>query len=95
LPIFGDICQFSAEKIGVFLRQQCYDQILAKTGSSLSKKLQYFCKIFLQKYLKNRDIGPGLIRSRHFFDSDFTDFSASAMFLAPKIGSATYSRPGC
>jgi hypothetical protein len=27
--IFCDFCQFSAEKIGVFLKNQCYDQIFA------------------------------------------------------------------
>jgi hypothetical protein len=36
LPIFG-------EKIGVFLHNQCYDKILAKSSSSLSKTRQYFC----------------------------------------------------
>jgi hypothetical protein len=34
-------CQFSA-KIGVFLKNQCYDQIFSKTSCSLSKKRQYF-----------------------------------------------------
>jgi hypothetical protein len=35
VPIFG-------EKIGDFLKNQCYDEIYAKTSSSLSKKGQYF-----------------------------------------------------
>jgi hypothetical protein len=26
ITIFGDFCQFSAKKIGVFLKNQCYDQ---------------------------------------------------------------------
>jgi hypothetical protein len=30
-------------KIGVFLKNQCYDQNFAKTSSSLSQKRQYFC----------------------------------------------------
>jgi hypothetical protein len=30
------------EKIGVFLKNQCYDKILAKASRSLSKKRQYF-----------------------------------------------------
>jgi hypothetical protein len=34
LPIFG-------EKIDVFLKHQCYDQIFAKNSSSLGKKRQY------------------------------------------------------
>jgi hypothetical protein len=39
LPIFG-------EKIGGFLKNQCYDQIFSKSSSSLSKKRQYFHKKF-------------------------------------------------
>jgi hypothetical protein len=30
ITIFGDFCLFSAKKIGVFLKNQCYDQILEK-----------------------------------------------------------------
>jgi hypothetical protein len=30
ITIFGDFRQFSAEKIGVFLKNQCYDQIFCK-----------------------------------------------------------------
>jgi hypothetical protein len=30
------------QKNGVFLKNQCYDQIFAKNKSSLSKKRQYF-----------------------------------------------------
>jgi hypothetical protein len=51
LPIFG-------EKIVVFLKNQCYDQSLAKTGCSLSKKRQHFRQMFWRKYLKNDNIGP-------------------------------------
>jgi hypothetical protein len=32
--------------------------IFAVTSISLSKKRQYFCKIFRRKYLKNHSIGP-------------------------------------
>jgi hypothetical protein len=39
LRIFG-------EKIGVFLKNQCHDQIFATSSSSLSKKRQYFRQIF-------------------------------------------------
>jgi hypothetical protein len=35
-PIFG-------EKIGVFLKYQCYDQFFSKFGFVLSKKRQFFC----------------------------------------------------
>jgi hypothetical protein len=50
-PIFG-------EKIGVFLKCQCYDQLFSKFSFVLSQKRQFFCKIFRQKYLKNHNIGP-------------------------------------
>jgi hypothetical protein len=30
ITIFCDLCQFSAKKIGVFLKNQCYGQIFAK-----------------------------------------------------------------
>jgi hypothetical protein len=42
ITIFGDFFQFSAEKIGVFLKYQCYDQIILKFGFVLSKKRQFF-----------------------------------------------------
>jgi hypothetical protein len=50
ITIFCDFRQFSAKQIAVFLKNQCYDQIFAKSSSSLSKKRQYFRKIFLLKY---------------------------------------------
>jgi hypothetical protein len=43
LPIFG-------EKIGVFLKNQCYNHFFKKIGLVLSQKRQFFRKIFLQKY---------------------------------------------
>jgi hypothetical protein len=46
LPIFGG-------KIGVFLKNQCYDQVFSKSSSSLRKKSPFFCKKFWRKYLKN------------------------------------------
>jgi hypothetical protein len=42
ITIFCDFWQFSAKKIGVFLKNQCYDQIFAKTSCSLSKKTPIF-----------------------------------------------------
>jgi hypothetical protein len=40
---FRDFCQFSAEKIGVLLINQGYDnKFFSKTRSSLSKKRQFF-----------------------------------------------------
>jgi hypothetical protein len=46
ITIFWDFCLFSAKKISVFLKNQCYDQIFAKTSSSLSKKANIFAKYF-------------------------------------------------
>jgi hypothetical protein len=52
LPFFG-------EKIGVFLKNQCYDHIFAKTCSSLSKKREYFRQCFGENILKIITSVPG------------------------------------
>jgi hypothetical protein len=44
--IFCDFRQFSAEKNGVFLKIQSYDQIFAKASSSLSKNANIFANVF-------------------------------------------------
>jgi hypothetical protein len=51
LPIFG-------EKIGVFLKNQCYDQNFAYFSFVLRQKRQIFRWIFWRKYLINHNIGP-------------------------------------
>jgi hypothetical protein len=43
LPIFG-------EKIGGFLKDQCYDQIILKFGFVLIQKRQFFRKNFWRNY---------------------------------------------
>jgi hypothetical protein len=58
ITIFCDVCQFSAEKIGVFHKNLCYDHFFSKNGSTLSKKRQYFRQNFRRKYFKNHNIGP-------------------------------------
>jgi Holliday junction resolvasome RuvABC DNA-binding subunit len=58
ITIFCDFSQFSAKKIGVFLKYQCNDQIILKFGFVLSQKRHFFRKIFRQKYFKNHNIGP-------------------------------------
>jgi hypothetical protein len=50
-PIFG-------EKIGIFLKYQCSDQLFSKFSFVLSQKRQFFRKIFRRKYIKNHNIGP-------------------------------------
>jgi hypothetical protein len=53
LPIF-------LQKIGVFLKIRCYDQIFAKSSNSLSKKRQYFpLKISPKIFLKIVTSVPG------------------------------------
>jgi hypothetical protein len=55
-----DFCQFSAKKIGVFLKIQCYDQIFAKTSCSLSKKRQFVRHLFGENILKTITSVPGI-----------------------------------
>jgi hypothetical protein len=57
ITIFCDFRQFSA-KNAVFLKNQCYDQNFEKFSFVLSRKRQFFRRIFQQKYFKNHNIGP-------------------------------------
>jgi hypothetical protein len=52
ITIFCDFRQSSAKKIGVFLKNQSYDQIFAKTSSSLTKNANIFAKNFGENILK-------------------------------------------
>jgi hypothetical protein len=52
ITILGDFFQFSAEKIGVFIKYQCYDQIILKFGFVLSKKTPIFSLNFSAKIFK-------------------------------------------
>jgi hypothetical protein len=54
LTIFG-------EKIGVFLKNQCYEQIFAKTSSSLSKNANFSPKRSGENIFLNHNIGPGTL----------------------------------
>jgi hypothetical protein len=59
ITIFGDFCQFSAEKIGVFLEKQCKDQNFAYSNLNLFRvKNAFFRSCFRRKYFKNRITGP-------------------------------------
>jgi hypothetical protein len=42
ITIFCDFPQFSAKKIDVFLKYQCYDQLFSKFSFVLSQKCQFF-----------------------------------------------------
>jgi hypothetical protein len=44
ITIFCDLCPIFGGKMGVFLQNQCCDQIFAKSFSSLSKKRHFFAK---------------------------------------------------
>jgi hypothetical protein len=57
-PNFMRFLQIFDEKIGVFLKNQCYDQIFTKSNRSLSKKRHHFRQIFRRKYFENHNIGP-------------------------------------
>jgi hypothetical protein len=56
LPIFG-------EKIGVFLKNQCYDQNFAYFSFVSRQKRQFFLLNFLAKIFKNHNIGPWYVWS--------------------------------
>jgi hypothetical protein len=51
-PIFG-------EKIGVFLKYQCYDQLFSKFSFVSSQKRQFFAKFFGENILKIITSAPG------------------------------------
>jgi hypothetical protein len=42
ITIFCKFRQFSAKKIGVSIKNQCYDKFFAKTSSSLSQKRHFW-----------------------------------------------------
>jgi leucyl aminopeptidase len=46
------------QKIGVFLKNQCYDPNFAKSSSILNKNGNFLHQIFRRKYLKNHNMGP-------------------------------------
>jgi hypothetical protein len=46
---FRRFCQFSAKKVGVFLKNQCYDPFCAKTSILFSKKTPIFSPNFSAK----------------------------------------------
>jgi hypothetical protein len=51
ITIFG-------KKIGVFLKYQCYDQLLQNLALFWVKNANFFRKNFRRKYFKNNNIGP-------------------------------------
>jgi hypothetical protein len=58
IPSKGSFLNSGKASTVVFLKNQCYDQIFAKSSNSLSKKHQYFCKKIWRKFFKNHNIGP-------------------------------------
>jgi hypothetical protein len=56
IRIFGDFHHISAEKIGVFLENQCYDKFLYNLGSSILSKTDFLSKIFLKFLLFKKSI---------------------------------------
>jgi hypothetical protein len=51
ITIFGDFLQFFGEKIGAFLKNQCYDPFFSKSGTILNKKRQSFRQFMRRKYI--------------------------------------------
>jgi hypothetical protein len=52
ITIFCDFRQFSAKKIGVFLKNQCYDQNFAYFSFVLSQKGHFFAELFGENIFK-------------------------------------------
>jgi hypothetical protein len=49
VTIFCDFCRFSANKIGVFLKNQCYDKVFFITQLCFVSNTPIFSPIFLAK----------------------------------------------
>jgi hypothetical protein len=60
ITIFG-------EKIGVFLKNQCCDQIFAQFSFVLSQKRQFFADFFGENIFKNQNTGPSFIGPKFCF----------------------------
>jgi hypothetical protein len=58
ITIFCDFCQFSAKKIGVFLKTNVMIKVLHNSALFRVKNANCFLRFFWQKYLKNHNIGP-------------------------------------
>jgi hypothetical protein len=61
IPSNGSFLNSGKASTVVFLKNQCYDQIFAKSSNSLSKKHQYFCKKIGEKFLKIITSVPDII----------------------------------
>jgi hypothetical protein len=59
ITIFCYFSQFSAKKIGVFLKNQCHDQNFAFFAFVLSQKRHFFAKKFRKYFLKIITSVPG------------------------------------
>jgi hypothetical protein len=53
--------------LAFFLKSNVVINFFAKSSRSLSKKRQYFCQIFRQKYFQNHNIGPWSKHQKFFF----------------------------
>jgi hypothetical protein len=66
ITIFCDFCQFSAKKIGVFLKNQCYDNNFLRFLTIFGEKIGVFLKN--QCYDQNfAYFSFVLSQKRHFF----------------------------
>jgi hypothetical protein len=58
ITIFCDFPQFSAKKMGVFLKYHWYEQLFFNLALFRVKNANFFRKILRRKYSKNPNIGP-------------------------------------
>jgi hypothetical protein len=58
IAIFGDSRQFSANKIGAFTKNTCYDPVFKNTSSFLNKNGNFEPIFSAKRVFKNQNIGP-------------------------------------
>jgi hypothetical protein len=66
---FGYFCRFSAKKIGVFLKNQCYYSILQNLAMIFNQNRHYFRQFFCRKYFENHNIGRLVFLTLHLIKS--------------------------
>jgi hypothetical protein len=70
ITIFCNFGQFSAKKIGVFIKKQCYDQNFSKFSFVLSQKSKFFAIFFEENILKLITSVPGNLDLGHLFQRE-------------------------
>jgi hypothetical protein len=60
ITIFCDLLPIFGEKIGVCIKNQCYDQHFAYFSFVLSQNANFFAEFFGENIFKNHNTGPRL-----------------------------------